>query len=107
MRDDVLAARAQPRAPRRSKHASWGLAATQAGPAASMPRQCAATAAAARSAGTRPWAPPLGLRPEPRGVGVEPQDDLGLALGDEGLQPVGEMQTGRRPAVLRVAGPQR
>jgi hypothetical protein len=48
-----------------------------------------------------------GLRPEPRGVGVEPQDDLGLALRDEGVQPVGEVQTGRRPAVLRVAGPQR
>jgi hypothetical protein len=49
----------------------------------------------------------LGLRPEPRGVGIEPQDDLGLALRDEGVQPVGEVQTGRRPAMLRVAGPQR
>jgi hypothetical protein len=49
----------------------------------------------------------LGLRPEPRRVGIESQDDLGLALRDEGVQPVGEVQTGRRPAALRVAGPQR
>ena len=47
-----LRARAQPGAPRRSKQASCGLTATQAGPAASIAaRQCAATAAAARSAG--------------------------------------------------------
>jgi hypothetical protein len=49
----------------------------------------------------------LGLRPEPRRVGIQSQDQLGLALRDEGVQPVGEVQTGRRPAVLRVAGPQR
>jgi hypothetical protein len=48
----------------------------------------------------------LGLGPEARGVGVESQDDLGLALRDEGVQPVGEVQTGRRPAALRVAGVQ-
>ena len=42
----------QPCAPRRSKQASCGLTATQAGPAASMAAaQCAATATAARSAG--------------------------------------------------------
>jgi hypothetical protein len=49
----------------------------------------------------------LGLRPEPRGVGIESQDDLGLALRDEGVQPVSEVQTGRSPVALRVAGPQR
>jgi hypothetical protein len=49
----------------------------------------------------------LGLRPQTCGVGVEPQDDLGLALRDEGVQPVGEVQTGRGPGLLRVAGLQR
>jgi hypothetical protein len=46
----------------------------------------------------------LGLRPQTCGVGIESQDDLGLALRDEGVQPVSEVQTGRRPAMLRVAG---
>jgi hypothetical protein len=49
----------------------------------------------------------LGLRPQTCGVGIEAQDDLGLPLRDEGVQPVSEMRTGRRPAVLRVAGLQR
>jgi hypothetical protein len=45
------ASAAQPGAPSRSKQASWGLTATQAGPARSISsRQWAATAAAARSA---------------------------------------------------------
>ena len=30
------------------------------------------------------------LGPEARGIGVEPQDDLGLALGDERLEALGE-----------------
>src|SRR6478672_10031089 len=45
---------AQPGAPRRSKHATWGLTAAQAGAAASMTAvQWASTAAAVRSAGGR------------------------------------------------------
>jgi hypothetical protein len=35
-----------------------------------------------------------GLPPQPSGVRVEPQDDLGLALGNQGLQPVCEVRTG-------------
>src|SRR5215213_6201975 len=43
---------AQPGAPRRSKHATCGLAATQAGPAAAMSAEhCATTISAARSGG--------------------------------------------------------
>jgi hypothetical protein len=44
-----------------------------------------------------------GLWPQPSGVRIEPQDDLGLALGNQGLQPVCEMRTGRSPSVLRSA----
>jgi hypothetical protein len=47
-----------------------------------------------------------GLRPEPSGVGIESQDDLGPALGNQGLQPVCEMPTGRSPSVLRPAAAQ-
>ena len=32
--------------------------------------------------------------PQPRGVGIEPDDDLRLAPGDEAGQPVGEVRTG-------------
>jgi hypothetical protein len=48
----------------------------------------------------------LGLRPQTCGVGVEPQDDLGLALRDEGVQPVGEVLTGRGPGLFRPAARQ-
>src|SRR4051812_35047080 len=51
-RRHVAASAAHPGAPRRSKHATCGLAATHAGPAAAISAaQCASTAAAARSAG--------------------------------------------------------
>ena len=97
---------AHPGAPRRSKQASCGLTATQAGPAASISaRQCATTAAAARSAGV----PPVGhrsqrLRPQARGVGIEPEDDLRLAVGDHRGQAVGEVRPRRRRARRRTAG---
>jgi hypothetical protein len=38
-------------------------------------------------------------RPQPRGVRVEPQDNLGLAPGDDGCQPVGKARPGRRLGV--------
>src|SRR3954470_9563475 len=51
-RAHVMASAIQPGAPRRSKQATCGFTATQAGPAAAMSAaQCTATAAAARSAG--------------------------------------------------------
>jgi len=37
-----------------------------------------------------------GFRPEPGRIGVEAQDDLGLARRDERRQPVSETRTGRR-----------
>jgi hypothetical protein len=45
-----------------------------------------------------------GLGPQAARVGVEPQDDLGLALRDEGTQPVAEVRTGRDPMFLYAAG---
>ena len=95
---DVCASASQPAAPRRSKQASCGLTATHAGPAASITaRQCAATAAAARSAAAPVAAGgPSAAGPEPRRVGVEPEDDLGLARCDEARQPVAEARPGRR-----------
>src|SRR3954468_23792492 len=96
----------QPGAPRRSKHASCGLTATQAGPAASISaRQWTSTAAAASAGG---GAGPggagagggsrvderdrealallpdgfAGIGPEAGGIGIDPEDDLRLARGD-------------------------
>jgi hypothetical protein len=48
-----------------------------------------------------------GLRPQAGRVGIQSEDDLGLALRDEGSQPVCEMPTGRDPGMLRAAGGQR
>jgi len=38
---------------------------------------------------------PGGVRPELRRVGVEPEDDLRAAIGDEARQPVAEGRAGR------------
>lgn len=61
----------QPGAPRRSKQASWGLTATQAGPTRPISeRQLAATAAATRSAaGPGPGSTPA----SPAGSGSSPR----------------------------------
>ena len=48
-----------------------------------------------------------GLRPELRRVGIEPQDDLGLAAGDEARQPVAEGRPGRGQVGWRGAGDRR
>ena len=82
----VAVSAVQPGAPRRSKQASCGLTATQAGPAASMSAaQCAVTAAAARSAGGAGCRDGAGgVRPQPRGIGIEPEDDLALAAPRRG-----------------------
>ena len=63
----------QPGAPRRSKHATCGLTATQAGPGAQCDHAPRRAAAASRRR-------PRHAGPQPRRVGVEPEDDLGLAL---------------------------
>ena len=90
----------QPGAPRRSKQASWGLTATQAGPAASIAaRQCSITASAVRPREpgiVRLPADPLDrARPQRGRIGVEPEHDLAAALLYERRKPVGEMP--RRP----------
>ena len=114
----TLSKAAHPGAPSCSKRASCGLTATQAGPAASIKAmQCTSTAFAADSAGdplpplgASPSAldappPPLGAppcdateaalrfeghRPQRHRVGVEPEHDLGLALGHACREQVSE-----------------
>ena len=51
---------------------------------------------AARGAGPTRLGCVPGLGPEARRIGIEPQDDLGLALLDEARQPVRETRPGRR-----------
>ena len=119
----VASSASQPGNPSRSKHASCGLAATQAGPAASIsarqwPRTAAAASRRGRAAalsvvegggaldvGERHGQPGAGLgqrldrvRPQLGRVGVDPQDDLGLALGDRPGEAVPERGGGRRLA---------
>ena len=94
------ASAAQPGAPSRSKQASCGLTATQAGPARSI------SAGSAR----RPRRPPLGGRRGSRRpgavpgelgrVGVEPEADLAAALFDERRQPIREGSALAQPLTL-------
>ena len=107
----------QPGAPSRSKQASCGLTATQAGPAATIAaRQWSVTASAvcARARRAAPGSPPdprHGLRPQRCRVGVEPEHDTTAALLNERRKPVGEMRRRapgsqgltRRRRVLRAA----
>ena len=97
--DDRLASAAQPGAPRRSKHASCGLTAHARGPGRVDQRAAVRDHRRGRALGGRPVGGHVSqrLRPQPRRVGVEPQDDLGLAPGDDLRQPVAEMRPERRP----------
>ena len=78
----------QPFEPRRSKQASCGLTATQAGPAASISsRQRSPIASAAAPAGGLPRREPLR---RPGWIRVEAEAYLAAALGDERREPVGK-----------------
>ena len=87
-----------PGAPSRSKQASCGLTATQAGPA--LLDQLAAVGDDRVGGSLGRIAGSAGVRGQRRGVGVEAEADLAAALGGERRQPVGE-----RPVVAQADPP--
>src|ERR687898_160217 len=95
----IASSASMPAKPRRSKHASCGLTATQAGPAASTSaRQWARKAEPVARLGHRADR----LRPEPGRVRVDAEHDLRLARRDRGGEAIPEGGGGgRRSAVDR------
>ena len=85
MLDGLPASACQPAAPRRSKHATCGLTADAGRPGGVDDRAAVGGDVAARA------------RPEPRRVGIEPQDDLGLALARR-APPAGRRRASRQRA---------
>ncbi len=84
---------ARPGSPSASKRASCGLTATQAGAAASISaRQCASTAAAAALARRKLAVGRLRGGPQRSWIGIDAEDELGLALGHPRGQRVAEAQ---------------